>query len=126
LDLGGEPVSGLIFHLAEEPRWQQALDEGTYTPAAFEEDGFIHRSESRQLAGVADLLFRGRQDLVILAIREDRLTAQVRRENLEGGDALFPHVYGPVQVEAVETVYPARPGADGRFELSAWLVELAE
>lgn len=119
-------MSGLILHLAEAAAWEAARHETAYAPAAFGREGFIHCSEPRQLEGVANLLFRGRDDLVILAIREKRLAVEVRRENLEGGVELFPHVYGAIPRQAVEAVVPVRPAADGRFELSRLLEDLAQ
>ena len=43
------------------------------------------------------------------------LGADVRYENLEGGEQQFPHVYGPIPVAAVVQVLPFRPVADGTF-----------
>jgi uncharacterized protein (DUF952 family) len=56
-----------------------------------------------------------RQDLVLLRIDESRFTAPVRRENLGGGERLFPHIYGAPNLDAVVHVAPFRPSADGRF-----------
>lgn len=111
---------GTILHLAERARWRAALPEGPYTPAAYAHEGFVHCSEPEQLEAVANRLFLGRDDLVLLAIDEDRLAAEVRREDLYGGGELFPHVYGPIEVEAVIAVREVGPGEDGRFDLSQW------
>lgn len=45
--------------------------------------------------------FAGAQGLVLVAIDLDRTGAEVRWENLEGADELFPHVYGPLPLSAV-------------------------
>ncbi len=113
----GAEVMTPIFHIAERPAWDAALGKGRYLPEAFDGEGFIHCSEPRQVAFIADLLFRGRRDLVILEIDEARLEAEVRRENLEGGDELFPHVYGPIPIEAVSAVHEAPLGGDGHLVL---------
>ena len=78
-------------------------------------EGFIHCSDAHQVVWVANQRFRDRQDLVLLEIDPARLTVEVRYENLEGGEQLFPHVYGPIPVVAVVQVMPFRPGADGTF-----------
>ena len=44
---------------------------------------------------VANQRFRGRTDLVLLHIDPARMRSEIRYENLEGGETLFPHVYGP-------------------------------
>lgn len=107
-----------ILHLAERWRWAAALQAGRYTPAAFADEGFIHCSEAARVEGVANRLFRGREDLVLLEIDEDRLAAGVRHEDLYGSGELFPHVYGPIEIEAVIDAREIDPGDDGRFELS--------
>jgi uncharacterized protein (DUF952 family) len=39
-----------------------------------------------------------------LCIDEERVTAPIRDENLEGGTALFPHIHGPLAITAVVEV----------------------
>jgi uncharacterized protein (DUF952 family) len=84
-------------------------------PEGFAAEGFVHCSEPDQVVRVANARFAGRTDLVLLWISVAALSAPVRYENLEGGDELFPHVYGPIDLDAVIAVTPFRPGADGRF-----------
>jgi uncharacterized protein (DUF952 family) len=99
----------LIFHLTSRHEAEEANLSGTYVPRDFEREGFVHCSYRHQLAAVADRLFRGRTDLVVLEIDRSRLTAQVIDENLEGGTELFPHVYGPIPVAAVVGKHPFQP-----------------
>lgn len=108
-----------IFHITSRREADEARSTGTYVPAAFDRDGFIHCSYARQLTRVADANFAGRSDLVLLAIERDRVGCEVVDENLEGGFDLFPHVYGPLPMTAVTAVvdFPCRP--DGTFELPA-------
>jgi Protein of unknown function (DUF952)/Aminoglycoside-2''-adenylyltransferase len=64
---------------------------------------------------VANALFAGRQDLILLLIDDDRLASVVRLEGMDRQGRAFPHVYGPVEVEAVFEAAPYLPGVDGRF-----------
>lgn len=107
----------VILHLAERSRWHRAQASGAYTPAAFGSEGFVHCSEPQQTESVAKRLFRGRDDLVLLVISEDRLGSEVRRENLEGGDELFPHVYGALELDAVVDVRRLEADADGHLSI---------
>lgn len=104
------------MHIAERTSWE-ASPARAYRPAAFAAEGFVHCSEPEQIEAVANRFFRGRTDLVLLLIDEARLSASVRRENLEGGDEPFPHVYGPIEREAVVAVAALRPGEGGLFTL---------
>jgi glutathione S-transferase len=56
--------------------------------------------------------------LVVLRIAIDKLTAEVRYEDLEGGNVLFPHVYGPLNLDAVVAIMPLPPGRDGTFRFA--------
>ena len=99
----------MIFHITTAEAWAQARATGSYTADSLATEGFIHCSEADQYAWVANQRFRGRQDLVLLHVDEPRLAAPVRRENLEGGERLFPHIYGALNLDAVVDVVPFRP-----------------
>src|SRR5438309_9331876 len=51
--------------------------------------GFVHCAFEEQVAGVANSFFRGVAKLVVLRISIDKLNAEVRYEDLEGGKVLF-------------------------------------
>nr|WSW66855.1 DUF952 domain-containing protein [Streptomyces sp. NBC_00995] len=106
-----------LLHLTERPLWEAARGTGTYEMSTrgrtLREEGFIHCSLPHQLAGVAELLYgagsgtvAADQDLVVLVIDTERLPATVRHESLRPGGEEFPHIYGPVPVEAVVEVRP--------------------
>ncbi len=111
----------MIFHIAEEKDWQRVMqDEGQevrYEAPSFKSEGFIHCSEKHQLARVANARFQGREDLVLLTIDPEAVCAEIRYENLEGGTELFPHIYGPLERQAVSDARPFRPGSNGLFSL---------
>src|SRR5207249_12281554 len=77
--------------------------------------GFVHSAFKEQGAGVANSFFRGVAKLVVLRISIDKLNAEVRYEDLEGGNVLFPHVYGPLNLDAVVAVMALPRGRDGTF-----------
>lgn len=112
----------VIFHITTAAAWDDARARGSYTADSLASEGFIHCSEHDQFVWVANTRFRGRPDLVLLHVDEARLQSMVRRENLEGGQALFPHIYGPLNVDAVLAVSAMRPAADGGFDHLAELV----
>jgi uncharacterized protein (DUF952 family) len=111
-------MSTTLFHITSESAWSNARTQGQYVPETFAAEGFVHCSEHDQLIRVANMRFAGRSDLVLLWISVARLSARVLYENLEGGTELFPHVYGPIELEAVIAATPFRPGPDGRFDES--------
>jgi uncharacterized protein (DUF952 family) len=107
----------LLLHITTRNAWEQARREGAYRAASLASQGFIHCSTREQVIDVANGIFRGQRDLVLLCIDGGRLSAEVRYENLEGGTRLFPHIYGAVNLEAVRTVEDFIPADDGLFRL---------
>ncbi|MFI7234652.1 DUF952 domain-containing protein [Streptomyces cyaneofuscatus] len=104
-----------LLHLAEAPLWEAARGTGTYEMSTrgrtLQEEGFIHLSLPHQLPGVARMLYGdgseggdGGHDLVVLVVDPARLTAPVRYEAMKPGGEEFPHLYGPLPVEAVMEV----------------------
>jgi uncharacterized protein (DUF952 family) len=77
-------------------------------PASLEREGFVHCSTPWQVVRIANLNFAGRPDLVLLIIDPSKVGAATVFENCEGGIEPFPHVYGPVPIQAVERVEPLR------------------
>ncbi len=115
-----------IFHIARSADWDAAQAAGEYRAPLLAAQGFIHCSTRSQVIRVADALFRGQTGLLLLAIDPARLRATLRYElpiHPRTGqpepdiDELFPHVYGPLNLDAVTQVAPLLPGVDGRFAL---------
>jgi uncharacterized protein (DUF952 family) len=108
-----------IFHIADGAAWRDALAAGEYRCSTLgktlEEVGFIHCSRREQVAGVANALYHGQSGLVLLTIDRAKVRAGVRDEDLVGAGDVCPHVYGPLNPDAVERVIAYAPGPDGRF-----------
>ena len=112
-------MAALILHITSRDAWEAAMECGEYRPARFAVEGFIHCSTREQVVDVANVRFRGQRGLVLLGVDPERVDAPIRYENLEGGERLFPHIYGPLECAAVTGVWPFEPQADGTFALPA-------
>nr|MCW2727331.1 hypothetical protein [Aeromicrobium sp.] len=74
--------------------------------------GFIHCSQAEQVAGVHERFYDGvDEQLLLLVIDTDRLTAPWQLDDVPGHALPFPHVYGPLNVEAVVSAEPFRSSA---------------
>ena len=91
----------MIYHITKPTIWNSGLSNGAYVPVEFEQDGFIHCSNEEQVLDVAGRYYTGQPGLLLLRIDPDRLTSKLVYENLVGGDELYPHIYGPLNLEAV-------------------------
>jgi uncharacterized protein (DUF952 family) len=109
----------VIYHIATTSDWARAQRDGEYAVSTrgvtLADQGFIHASTAGQLASVANLFYRGVPDLLVLVIDTDRVAAEIRYERVPGADAPFPHIYGPLNVDAVIATRPLEAGPDGEF-----------
>jgi uncharacterized protein (DUF952 family) len=110
----------LIYHIATAADWRRAQRDGEYvTPTigrTLAEEGFIHASTATQVADVANRYYRGvADDLVVLVIHPGRLRSPLRYERVPGAGEPFPHIYGPLNADAVLAARPFPPNPDGTF-----------
>ncbi len=97
--VGAERQPTQVFHIAENEAWASRTD--TYAPAPFVEEGFIHCSTAAQLDRVANDFYAGGDDLTLLTIAAERVGSMLVYEDLYEANELFPHIYGPLPLDAV-------------------------
>lgn len=104
----------MLYHLMPQSEFdRQPADEPLIEPSLAGE-GFIHMSATaEQVAWVANRFYCEVVDLVVLVVDQDRLTAEVRYDSTP--DGLFPHLYGPLDREAIASMEPLRRNADGNW-----------
>lgn len=115
----------MIYHITTTQDWHEAQRAGEYRAESLNTEGFIHFSTREQVARVANAFYRGVPDLLLLLVNEATLAAELRWEapappNPDAGPIgpnaeFFPHLYGPLNMDAVHQVLPYAPGADGVF-----------
>jgi uncharacterized protein (DUF952 family) len=98
-----------ILHVATLAGWERWAGEDDYLPRDFPAEGFIHCCSAGQLPGVLQRYYAGRGDLLLLHIDPAKLLAPLRYEGASNGDT-FPHIYGPLNKDAVESVEPLPGG----------------
>ncbi len=103
-----------LFHIIANTAWAEAQAQGSYQPPSLEAEGFIHLSGEKQVIATANRFYRGQMGLVLLEIEGDRLQAELRYDDVPG-HGTFPHLYGPLNLDAVVKVWPFEPGVDGTF-----------
>lgn len=99
-------MHALIYKIAPRPLFEAAERDGRFTGAPVDlADGYIHFSTAAQVAETAARHFAGETDLVLVAVSTEALGAALRYEPSRGG-ALFPHLYGPLDLAHVAWVKP--------------------
>jgi len=108
-----------LFHIARAADWHQAKRDGAYRISTLgkrlDEQGYIHLSFAPQVKPVADRVYRGMGDLLLLELEPGRLTAPVVVEPGDGTDERFPHLYGELPIDAVIAAGGYRPDSEGHF-----------
>lgn len=105
-----------IFHLALEDAWSEAQAAGTYTVSTLgldlSEVGFIHCSQPPQVDAVHAKYYGAvTQPVIRLTIDTDLLTSPWQLDDVPGEALPFPHIYGPLNVDAVVSAEPFRGSA---------------
>ena len=108
-DATAVPLDQPLFHLALKGDWEQARETGTYQWSTrgmrLEQVGFIHCSWQEQVAKTFERFYADAGDVVLLEIDPTRLTAPLRADAIPTGE-LFPHLYGPLPIEALRSIIP--------------------
>ncbi|TRZ82262.1 MAG: DUF952 domain-containing protein [Sediminibacterium sp.] len=96
--------SEYIYHITTLKEWEAAKLKNEYTPVTYEQDGFIHCSVEKQIPGVLDRFYKGQIGLVKLKIEKEKVQRPVLFELALDLDELFPHIYGPLNLDSVVEV----------------------
>jgi uncharacterized protein (DUF952 family) len=112
----------MIYHIAFEADWDKAKEGGEYRMSTkgrtLEEQGFIHGGTMDQVAPVANMIYGSDDGLVVLVIDEDRLASPLQYDEVPGWEQPFPHIYGPLNPDAVVSVLPLVRSSDGKYEFT--------
>jgi uncharacterized protein (DUF952 family) len=112
----------MIFKICPKSLWEEALAAGVFYGAPVDlADGYIHFSTAGQVAETARRHFAGQDDLVLVTVEATGLGPALRWEESRGGD-LFPHLYGPLPINAVKRTDALPLGPDGAHVFPADLI----
>jgi uncharacterized protein (DUF952 family) len=95
---------GFIYHITTEQEWHSAKEKGFVSAPSLETEGFIHCSEEQQVKGVLERYYQGRNDILKLIIDPQKLTSELKYELAPSIKENFPHIYGPINLDAILSV----------------------
>ena len=106
--------ASITYHLVPKPIWDERGDKPEYVPDAFAADGFIHCTNGLDpLLAVANMFYRGdERDYLVLELDTTRITAELRYDDDE---RVYPHIYGPLNTDAVTGTLAVIREPDGTF-----------
>ena len=103
-----------IYHICRAEEWAAARAAGRYEGSSQDRaDGFIHFSGRDQVIESAARHRAGQDGLVLLSVDPAMLGDALKWEPSRAGQ-LFPHLYGPLPLEAVLRAQDLPLGEDGR------------
>jgi uncharacterized protein (DUF952 family) len=114
----------MIYHITSRQAWHEARQRGDYRVESLESEGFIHCSTKTQILPVAEKFYKGQQGILLFMIDPSLLSSELRWEPPSGGVTppgipegdLFPHVYGPINLDAIVKVYDLESNPDGSYK----------
>jgi uncharacterized protein (DUF952 family) len=99
--------------------------EGVYRGDTLDSQGFIHCSTFQQIIKVANAVFHAQEGLLLLCIATNKVQAEIRYESA-GGEELYPHIYGPLNLDAVVKAVDFEPAKNGNFVLPKEIADTSD
>ncbi len=112
----------MILHITTKDEWKTAVSHPPYTAPSLQTENFIHCSTPEQLLIPANAMFRGQTNLILLCLDTSKITADIIYEDCYESGIEFPHIYGPINIDAVIKTVDFPPNEDGTFSLPSTLL----
>lgn len=106
----------LTYHGTPKEYYQSLDPNQPYLPREFAQDGFIHCTDGREAVSIIlTINYRNEPgEWVILYIDQDKVTVPIKYEDPAG---IYPHIYGPLNRDAIVAVAEAGRSPEGVFLL---------
>jgi uncharacterized protein (DUF952 family) len=111
---GDSRQAGITYHLSLVDVWSSQEKESQYLPEAYDNDGFIHCTDGLEnLLDVGNMFYTADpRDFCVLVLNTSAIESEIRYED---PDEVFPHVYGPLNTDAVVGYLRVIRGENGAF-----------
>jgi uncharacterized protein (DUF952 family) len=96
---------GRIFHFTSKEGLDKYMDENMLVLPSLESEGFIHCSILEQVVDVANFLAPYDEAMQLLEIDEGKVKPEIRYEDAMQNGRLFPHIYGPLNRDAIIAIH---------------------
>ncbi|MDJ0662675.1 MAG: DUF952 domain-containing protein [Crocosphaera sp.] len=116
----------IIFHITTSETWKKAKLNQEYKCDSLDTEGFIHCSTQSQILTIANTFYKQYDQIILLEINPDKLLAELKWEapvhpksnvkhNIDEQEK-FPHIYGVINLDAVEKVIYLCKNKNGLFQ----------
>jgi uncharacterized protein (DUF952 family) len=108
----------LLFHITTKDNWKQFNNGGNYEPESLDSEGFIHCSTGTQVEATANRVFGNKDEILLLVIDATTLHEDIKYEKDENTGEKFPHLYNPLNINAIIDRITIKAEDDGDFKIS--------
>lgn len=106
----------MIYHILKKSVWDSFKNSVYYKSHSLDREGFIHCSFENQVLKVANTLYKGSNDLLVLCINEEKVSDNLKVEDLYHLNEEYPHIYGEIPLNSIEKVVTLELLSDGTFK----------
>jgi len=93
-----------IYHIINRETWEEKTRNNLYHADSLDSEEFIHCCKKDQITFVIDNWFQEQHGLLLITIDAEKLKSPLIFEKSEGCLDPFPHIYGPVNLDAVTSI----------------------
>ncbi len=111
-----------IYHFITKSDLDQYLSAKALEVPSLSGQGFIHCSKLDQVIEVANYLAPYDEEMHLIEIDESKVIPEIKYENLDGGERLFPHIYGPLNRDAIVAIHPLAWDGEEGYQLPESLI----
>jgi uncharacterized protein (DUF952 family) len=111
-----------IFHFINQSDLDRDLNEKALIVPSLESHGFIHCSKLDQVIAVANFIAPYDEEMRLIEIDEVQVLPEIRYENLDGGEDLFPHIYGQLNRGAIIAIHKMEWDGEDGYQLPDALI----
>jgi len=112
---------GRIYHFINKEGLSKYLNERELILPSLASEGFIHCSTLEQVLDVANFLAPYDEEMQLLEIEEAKVKPEVRFEDAMQNGRLFPHIYGPLNRDAIVAIHHLEWDGEDGYRLPAKL-----
>jgi len=104
-----------IYILSSQQEYKQAEESGFLVRDSIKDVGFIHASPEAELDRVANKYYKETIDPLVMIVDKKLVKPEIKWEPATGG--LYPHIYGPLNMDAVTKIQEIALAKDGDFHI---------
>lgn len=112
-------ASESLFYIVRRADWLTYASPSGYAPPSLKKDGFLSLATPEQVVPMAQGLYPGQRDLLLLKLSVSAADPLLKWEVMPGSERSFPHYYGELPQLLVRKVYTLQPQRNGGFALPA-------